>query len=142
MRLWSLHPSYLDTKGLLALWREGLLARHVLAGKTRGYKSHPQLIRFRESANPQAAINVYLRAVVDEAVRRGYSFDETKIGPETTRITIPVTSGQVLYEAAHLLKKLEKRDPERFRQLKDRKIWKLHPLFRKVRGEVEAWERQ
>ncbi|WP_368086417.1 pyrimidine dimer DNA glycosylase/endonuclease V [Nitrosomonas sp. Nm34] len=26
MRLWSIHPKYLDAKGLLALWREGLQA--------------------------------------------------------------------------------------------------------------------
>lgn len=32
MRLWSLHPSYLDAVGLVALWREGLLARKVLQG--------------------------------------------------------------------------------------------------------------
>jgi len=31
MRLWSLHPRYLDAKGLVALWREGLLAQKVLA---------------------------------------------------------------------------------------------------------------
>lgn len=43
MRLWSLHPQYLDAKGLVALWREGLLAQAVLAGQTRGYKRHPQL---------------------------------------------------------------------------------------------------
>jgi hypothetical protein len=43
MRLWSLHPQYLDPQGLVALWREALLAQAVLRGKTRGYKHHPQL---------------------------------------------------------------------------------------------------
>jgi len=47
MRLWSLHPAYLDARGLGALWREGLLAQAVLRGKTRGYRSHPQLERWR-----------------------------------------------------------------------------------------------
>jgi hypothetical protein len=43
MRLWSLHPQYLDPAGLVAVWREGLLARAVFAGQTTGYKHHPQL---------------------------------------------------------------------------------------------------
>lgn len=47
MRIWSLHPKYLDTKGLVALWRETLLAQHVLSGKTKRYKNHPQLARFK-----------------------------------------------------------------------------------------------
>jgi len=38
MRLWTIHPKYLDAKGLVALWRETLLAKHVLEGKTPGYK--------------------------------------------------------------------------------------------------------
>jgi hypothetical protein len=29
-RIWSLHPKYLDARGLVALWREGLLAQAVL----------------------------------------------------------------------------------------------------------------
>ncbi len=48
MRLWSLHPKYLDRQGLLAVWREGLLAQKVLQGKTKGYKNHPQLKRFQQ----------------------------------------------------------------------------------------------
>ena len=39
MRLWSLRPKYLDSQGLVALWREGLLAQAVLRGKTRGYRN-------------------------------------------------------------------------------------------------------
>jgi len=30
MRLWTIHPKYLDRQGLLALWREALLAQKVL----------------------------------------------------------------------------------------------------------------
>ncbi|WP_343214776.1 pyrimidine dimer DNA glycosylase/endonuclease V, partial [Dokdonella sp.] len=40
MRLWSLHPRYLDPQGLVALWREALLAKAVLRGETRGYTQH------------------------------------------------------------------------------------------------------
>ena len=82
MRLWSLHPRYLDPQGLVALWREALLARAVLRGKTRGYRNHPQLARFRAHRSPRAAISAYLGAVHDEAVQRGYSFDARKIGSQ------------------------------------------------------------
>ena len=41
MRLWSLHPAHLDRQGLIACWREALLAQKVLAGLTTGYRSHP-----------------------------------------------------------------------------------------------------
>ena len=37
MRLWTIHPRYLDSRGLVALWRESLLARAVLRSQTRGY---------------------------------------------------------------------------------------------------------
>ncbi|MGA2330816.1 MAG: pyrimidine dimer DNA glycosylase/endonuclease V [Syntrophales bacterium] len=46
MRLWSLHPGYVDARGLVALWREGMLARKVLQHQTKGYKNHLQLHRF------------------------------------------------------------------------------------------------
>lgn len=51
MRIWSVHPSLLDAKGLVACWRETLLAQKVLQGLTKGYKNHPQLDRF---SNPPA----------------------------------------------------------------------------------------
>ncbi|WP_245747334.1 pyrimidine dimer DNA glycosylase/endonuclease V [Frateuria terrea] len=50
MHLWTPHPKHLDRQGLLALWREGLLARAVLRGQTRGYRQHPPLERFRGHA--------------------------------------------------------------------------------------------
>ena len=56
MRLWSLHPQYLDPKGLVSLWREGLLAQAVIAGQTRGYRHHPQLARFLQSSDPRGVI--------------------------------------------------------------------------------------
>ena len=61
MRLWSLHPKYLDTKGLLAVWRETLLAQNVLLGNTRGYKHHPQLQRFKQTDSHIDYIGFYLQ---------------------------------------------------------------------------------
>src|SRR5690606_10288867 len=91
MRLWSIHPKYLDAKGLVALWREALLARAVLRGRTRGYRHHPQLDRFRSHASPRSAINAYLAAVHAEASARGYAFDRAKVGPVRPVPPIAVT---------------------------------------------------
>ncbi len=81
MRLWSIHPQYLDPQGLVALWREALLAQAVLRGETRGYRNHPQLERFKEHAAPLAAISHYLQAVYAEATRRGYRFNRPLKNP-------------------------------------------------------------
>ena len=140
MRIWSLHPQHLDAKGLVALWRETLLAQKVLRGETKGYRHHPQLQRFRAHPDPLAAIADYLRAVQREAERRGYKFDASKIGPQTTRRKIDVTQGQVKYELAHLRNKLAVRDAQALARLQTFKRPVLHPLFREVPGEVEAWE--
>ncbi|MDD2700381.1 MAG: pyrimidine dimer DNA glycosylase/endonuclease V [Sideroxydans sp.] len=140
MRIWSLHPQHLDAKGLVALWRETLLAQKVLRGETKGYRHHPQLQRFRAHAEPLAAIADYLRAVQVEAERRGYRFDAGKIGPQTTRGKINVTSGQVEYELAHLRNKLAVRDTDALARLQQFGRPVLHPLFRAVPGPVEAWE--
>lgn len=140
MRLWSIHPGYLDAKGLVALWREALLAQNVLLGKTRGYKNHPQLTRFKNMANPAGAIASYLRAIADEADNRGYRFDRSKIINKRINSKIPVTSGQAKYEFRHLLAKLKKRDPSRYAQLRNVSRIRLHPLFLKKQGSVENWE--
>lgn len=76
MRFWSIHPEYLDSKGLAALWREALLAQNVL-GNTKGYLNHPQLIRFRQQPDPLRSIGNYLHSVFLEAERRGYKFDHS-----------------------------------------------------------------
>lgn len=141
MRLWTLHPQYLDTRGLVALWREALLAQAVLRGRTRGYRFHPQLVRFRAAQDPPAAIAEYLRAVWTEARQRGYSFDRAKIGRRRTAVTIAETEGQLLYEFGHLKRKLRRRDPQRYRQLLALEHPEAHPLFRLVAGEVREWER-
>src|SRR3954469_9796324 len=114
MRLWTLHPKYLDPQGLVALWREALLARAVLRGETRGYKHHPQLDRFRAHGQPRSAINAYLAGVYGEAVARGYAFDAAKIGPVRAIALIPVSRGQIDHEWRHLLGKLMARSPDLF----------------------------
>lgn len=141
MRLWSIHPQYLDSKGLVALWREGLLALHVLTGRTRGYKHHPQLLRFRNQVDPSGAINRFLWVVADEATRRGYRFNRDKLGNPDRNVKISVTTGQVKYEKDHLLKKLALRDPDRIKYLKDAEVPVLNPLFYLIEGEIEPWEK-
>ncbi len=140
MRLWSLHPHYLDVKGLLAVWREGLLARHVLAGKTVGYRNHPQLRRFREAASPLDAIDCYLAEILHEAERRNYAFDREKIDWDFTPVTLPVTAGQLAYERSHLLRKLAVRDPEAAGRLAAETRPLPHPMFQVCEGGVEPWE--
>jgi hypothetical protein len=142
MRLWTVHPRYLDPKGLVACWREGLLAQKVLSGVTRGYRNHPQLLRFRATPDPMCAIAAFLREIADEAARRGYRFDVRKI-PEPQRAPkIRETRGQLAYEWAHLQQKLELRAPEIARQWRAVDRPEAHPLFRIVAGEVRDWEKR
>jgi hypothetical protein len=141
MRLWTLHPKYLDARGLVALWREALLAQKVLRGETRGYKHHPQLLRFSETENPPAALAAYLQAVHDEAVDRDYKFDAKKIGRRKSRGKIRETRGQLLYEWRHLKRKLKQRDSKRLRKLAAVKIPAPHPLFKIIPGKVRGWEK-
>jgi len=141
MRLWSLHPKYLDSKGLVALWREGLLAKKVLEGRTKGYRNHPQLERFKKHRDPLKAINAYLFEVWKEASRRGYKFNLDKVVPVELDEKIPVTKGQLTYEFQHLLRKLRKRNPERCKELKHVKEVEPNPVFSVVEGDVEPWEK-
>jgi hypothetical protein len=139
MRLWTLHPRYLDHRGLVALWREALLAQAVLAGRTVGYRHHPQLTRFRQCPDPRGAISRYLVAVHEEAMRRGYSFDLSKVRPSTSHPRLPATTGQVAYEWRHLRRKLAARDRSWLRTLVD-VVPEAHPSFRVRRGGVAEWE--
>jgi hypothetical protein len=126
---------------LVALWREALLAQKVLRGLTKGYRSHPQLHRFRETKTPVTTISAYLWAVHDEARQRGYSFDSSKIARKRQPRALTVTQGQLDFELGHLKAKLRVRDPERFRQLRKLREITAHPLFTVVDGEIETWER-
>jgi len=140
MRIWSLHPKYLDAKGFVALWRESLLAKHVLEGKTEGYKYHPQLNRFKSSGNAVDCINQYLTAVYENSLERGYNFNKNKINPYFISTKLTVTDKQLKFEMNHLLKKLEKRDPELFHKLSHLVKIDVHPLFIIIDGEIEEWE--
>ena len=141
MRLWTVHPQYLDAQGLVALWREGLLARAVLRGATQGYRHHPQLGRFQSHPTPRSALNCYLASVLSEATRRGYSFDASKVGPVRAAAPIVCTSGQLEYEWQHLLRKLRARSPTVFRACRAVANPEPHPLFRIEAGPIEEWER-
>jgi len=140
MRLWTFHPKYLDARGLVAAWREGLLAQAVLMGKTRGYTRHPQLARFRESRSPIASIGSYLAALHEEATRRGYRFDRSRIVRAGRRVRLSATVGQLEYEWRHLKGKLAVRDRVRLASLQGVRRPDAHPVFRVVPGTVEAWE--
>lgn len=140
MRLWSLHPRYLDPKGLMALWREGLLAQAVIAGRTRGYRHHPQLTRFRQAPDPGGAIAAYLRAVQAEAAARGYRFDADRIDRAAGGGSLQVSDGQLRYEAEHLARKLLARAPDLHERFAALDLPDPHPLFRVVHGDVADWE--
>jgi hypothetical protein len=141
MRLWTLHPKYLDALGLVALWRESLLAQRVLMGRTVGYRSHPQLIRFKMQPEPVAAVALYLDEVYQESLRRGYQFCVDKIAAPRSTTCIDATMGQLLYEWAHLRAKLLQRAPAVAERWTDVSVPDPHPLFRVIPGGVEPWER-
>lgn len=141
MRIWSLHPSLLDDKGLVALWREGLLARKVLEGKTKGYKKHPQLERFKKSENPIGVVNSYLYFVFIEGRKRGFCFDDRKIYKiPVVKKVIPVTRGQMEFELKHLYSKVIKRAPGWSEMLRKKRL-RCNPVFFVKDGPVEKWEK-
>ena len=140
MRLWTPHPKYLDGRGLVALWREALLAQAVLNGQTRGYTDHPQLVRFRDTPSPPESVASYLRGVLDEATRRGYHFDRAKIASRECADLIEVSDGQLDYEWEHLKKKLRARAPFWLAKVESVSCPDPHPLFRIVPGAPAEWE--
>ncbi len=142
MRLWSIHPKYLDGTGLAALWREALLAQKVLKVDTKGYKNHPQLRRFRGHPNYEGAIAMYLMEVWKESQIRGYRFDRGKIGNVAGIEKMPVTSGQLRYEFGLLCGKLKNRNNQKYQELLSVKEIECHPLFKVTEGEVEEWEKR
>jgi hypothetical protein len=142
VRIWSLCPSYLDRQGLGACWRESLLAQAVLAERTRGYRSHPQLERFRGCEDPLGSICWYLHAIADEADARGYLYDRSRIDrPAVVAPTIEVTTGQLEYEWTWLRHKLAARSPDALSRWADVVRPAAHRSFVAVDGPVEKWER-
>lgn len=140
MRIWSIHPAYLDTKGLVALWRETLLAKNVLEGNTKGYKNHPQLIRFKNAENPIQLINQYLSVVFQESLKRGFNFNKDKFNIDFQPQKLTVTQGQLNYEMQHLLNKLKNRDPQKYKEVFHHKNIVPHPIFEVIEGPIESWE--
>ncbi len=140
MRIWSIHPQYLDSKGLVALWRESLLAQKVLQGATKGYRNHPQLNRFKALSDPAGAMARYLEIVCDEAKRRNYKFDAGKIASPDGDARIICTRGQLEFEWRHLNQKLRSRDAAKYHALQSIKQPEPHPMFEIVEGDVENWE--
>ena len=141
MRIWSIHPKYLDSKGLVALWRETLLAKNVLEGKTQGYKNHPQLIRFKNTDKPLDCINQYLSVVYYEAENRNYRFNRDKINWNFSATILKVSNEQIIYETSHLINKLKTRDKEKYLTLKNIEALEPHPIFEIIKGQVESWEK-
>jgi hypothetical protein len=140
MRLWTLHPKYLDAKGLVALWREALLAQKVLQGKTKGYRHHPQLIRFQNRSRPVPLLASYLATILKEAKARKYHFDGKKIVQSRYQGILVETTGQLMYEWHHLKRKLRKRDYQKYLLLKSIEEPEPHPLFRIIPGPCQDWE--
>ena len=143
MRIWSIHPKYLDAKGLVALWRETLLAKNVLEGKTKGYKNHSQLVRFKsvDTNSPLSFINLYLHYVHQEAGERGYKFDRSKIGYFNTSCSMSVNSEQIRFEFEHIKNKTQNRSKDWYEKIKSIENPEVHPIFYKVDGPIEKWEK-
>ncbi|MEM2082172.1 MAG: hypothetical protein QXK34_00330, partial [Candidatus Bathyarchaeia archaeon] len=72
-----------------------------------------------------------------------YKFNPYKIEPIKLTERMTVTRGQLGFELSHLLKKLEKRDKKKFKELKNLTICDIepNPIFKVINGGVEAWER-
>jgi len=119
------------------------LAQKVLSGKTKGYRNHPQLERFKKTRSPLAAIRAYLLGVYHEASIRGYAFNQQRINSfrnaPVSKIT--VTRGQLVFEYKHLLAKLKIRDLNRYKKFLETKKVSAHPVFHIVVGNLEPWER-
>jgi len=143
MRLWSIRFEYLDSKGIVALWREALLAKKVLKGKTKGYRNHPQLIRFKEQLDPIAAINTYLYYISKEGEMRGYKFNTKKIDMQkvNNKLKINVTSGQLDYELFLLKQKLKRRDKKKYVIIESISKAEPNQMFEEVEGIIESWEK-
>lgn len=140
MRLWSLDPALLDRAALVACWREALLAQKVLQGRTKGYRNHPQLERFKATSDPASHIAAFLCCLQREATARGYRFNRELIAADPAPAgSLTVTTGQLELELAHLRQKVTVREPQWLPRLTGAAP---HPLFRVVDGPVASWERR
>ena len=137
MRLWSIHPEFLDVKGLSALWREALLAQAVLLKRTKGWRNH---------SDPISAISYYLLVIHKESEKRNFNFQKSKINmPVESVEKIDLTYGKLSYEAEILLERLKSRSPDSYVKLlklgQYKRFPEPHPIFKIIEGEVERWEK-
>ena len=142
MRIWSIHPKYLDWMGLGAQWREALLAQKVLLGETKGWRNHPQMNRFRDHPEPLKAIGFYLVEIYYESQRRDYNYNYSKVLDPTDSIEkIPINQGQIEYEYKILMERLETRSPKKHKENLKTGTLIPHPLFTTRMGPPESWEK-
>jgi hypothetical protein len=81
------------------------------------------------------------RFVYLESRERGYHFNPAKLAKRKSCDPLEVTTGQLRYEMKHVRKKLKLRNPVRYRIVRNVRIPRPHPLFVKVPGNIEEWER-
>ena len=143
MRLWSIRLDWLDPIGLVALWRESLLAKAVLEGKTIGYKNHPQLFRFKSYSRPLNATNTYMLYVKLEGDKRGFRFNSYKIDSDLVNkdIKIAVSQGQLDYELQLLKEKIAIRAKNKLQAVLTNDRGQPNNLFVPYNGPIEPWEK-
>lgn len=141
MRLWSIHPKYLDSIWLIACWREWLLALNVLKWNTVWYRNHPQLNRFKSSKDPILAINAYLTQIFLEAERRWFKFNSNKINISYLNSIISVTTWQLEYEMIHLRSKLKIRNPGMYENIKWLTKIENNSIFQVIDWWIESFEK-
>lgn len=160
MRVWSIHPAYLDTKGLVASWKEGIQGLNALRnprkpnGKWAMFAHHPQLIRFKRFENPELCLSEYLHFIADEADRRNYNFNRNLILPrlDENPYQIWITCGQLIYEWDFLSHKVTCRTGfwEYGKPTINGKStvetiasWScvVHPMVVLIPGDIECWEK-
>lgn len=133
MRIWKVHPKYLDQKGLSGQWFEAIIAKNSLISKDGYWYNNPQMDIFKNSEDPIDAVNSYLEEVWVEGIRRGYKFKSEYFDDYCPLVTIPITH-EDLYSDMNLLgDRVHKRDIDWYND-----IWMTgmrvvpHPLFKVI----------
>jgi hypothetical protein len=115
-------------------------------GKTKGWKNHPQLIRFKNHNAPIHAIGFYLFIIYNEGCKRGYSYNKSKMFKIVEKVSmINISKEQLAYEFEILKNRVRGRDHTKFLELlefgKKESYPKPHPLFHVIDGKVALWEK-
>lgn len=154
MRLWTIHPKYLDGKRLTSQWKEGIQMMHIWKeigenpepAKRLGYVSHPQVRRLSnllvaDSGLISLLLHQHLTAVHEESVQRSYSFNKKLIddlAPDCKNAPkVYVTMGQVAYEFALMATK----NNEWSQKVAIDPYMLCNPIFQVVSGSIESWEK-